>query len=198
MHVVPMAEAELTDDREEAEADVLARVGLGDPLAITKIYEQHHRAVRAFAQRLLGDPEAAEDLLQDVFVALPAAIRRFRGDCALRTYLILVAVNHAKNHVRAAVRRRAAVARLGREPVATMATPEHELSRRDLARRLMQALDALPFEQRVVVVLSEIEERTSAEIGAILGVPEGTVRTRLFHAKRKLRELLGEAGEGES
>lgn len=198
MHVVPMAEAELTDDREEAEADVLARVGFGDPLAITKIYEQHHRAVRAFAQRLLGDPEAAEDLLQDVFVALPAAIRRFRGDCALRTYLILVAVNHAKNHVRAAVRRRAAVARLGREPLATVATPEHELSRRDLARRLMQALDALPFEQRVVVVLSEIEERTSAEIGAILGVPEGTVRTRLFHAKRKLRELLGEAGEGES
>lgn len=195
MHVVPMAEADLTDDREEAEADVLARVGFGDPAAITKIYEQHHRAVRAFAQRLLGDPEAAEDLLQDVFVALPAAIRRFRGDCALRTYLILVAVNHAKNHVRAAVRRRAAVARLGREPLGTVTTPEQELSRRDLARRLMQALDALPFEQRVVVVLSEIEERTSAEIGAILGVPEGTVRTRLFHAKRKLRELLGEAEE---
>jgi RNA polymerase sigma-70 factor (ECF subfamily) len=55
----------------------------------------------------------------------------------------------------------------------------------------MLGLDALPLEQRVVVVLAEIEERTSTEIAAIVGAPEGTVRTRLFHAKRKLRELLG-------
>jgi RNA polymerase sigma-70 factor (ECF subfamily) len=49
----------------------------------------------------------------------------------------------------------------------------------------------LPLDQRVAIVLSEIEERTSAEIATIVGAPEGTVRTRIFHAKRKLRELLG-------
>jgi RNA polymerase sigma-70 factor (ECF subfamily) len=59
----------------------------------------------------------------------------------------------------------------------------------------MLALDALPLEQRVAVVLGEIEERTSAEIATIVGAPEGTVRTRIFHGKRKLRELLSPEGQ---
>ena len=54
----------------------------------------------------------------------------------------------------------------------------------------MLALDALPLEQRVAIVLAEIEGRASGEIATIVGAPEGTVRTRIFHAKRKLRELL--------
>ena len=61
----------------------------------------------------------------------------------------------------------------------------------------MLALDQLPIEQRVAVVLSEIEERTSAEIATIVGAPEGTVRTRVFHAKRKLREILARTTEAE-
>jgi RNA polymerase sigma-70 factor (ECF subfamily) len=59
----------------------------------------------------------------------------------------------------------------------------------------MLALDQLPLDQRVAIVLAEIEERTSAEIAAIVGAPEGTVRTRIFHAKRKLRELMDLEGE---
>lgn len=59
----------------------------------------------------------------------------------------------------------------------------------------MHALDRLPLDQRVAIVLSEIEERTSAEIATIVGAPEGTVRTRIFHAKRKLREILRTTGE---
>jgi len=176
---------------------LVGRLREADPRAITEVYEQHHKAVRAFAQRLVGDHEAAEDLVQDVFIALPGAIQRFRGDCALRTYLVLIAVNHAKNHVRAAARRRAALSRLAREPEGTSRDPEQDLARQQLARRLMAALDELPFEQRVVVVLSEIEERTSAEIGTIVGAPEGTVRTRLFHAKRKLRELMPDLEGGD-
>jgi RNA polymerase sigma-70 factor (ECF subfamily) len=182
---------EALSSREEASADLVHRLRRADAVAMTFVYRQHHLAVRAFAQRLVGDIEAAEDLVQEVFVALPAAIARFRGDCALRTFLVSIAVNHAKNHVRAAVRRRAALVRLAREPLSPGHDPEHEIVRSELADRLVLALDALPLEQRVVVVLSEVEERTSVEIATIVGVPEGTVRTRLFHAKRKLRELLG-------
>lgn len=171
--------------------DLAPRLARGDVEAITFVYEQHHVAVRAFAQRLVGDVEAAEDLVQDVFVALPRAIARFRGDCAIRTFLVSIAVNHAKNHVRAAARRRAALARLALEPEPASHDPEHDARQRELAEQLMRALDALPLEQRVVVVLAEIEERTSVEIATIVGAPEGTVRTRLFHAKRKLREILG-------
>lgn len=170
---------------------LIVRLQRSDAAAITHVFEQHHIPVRAFAQRLLGDIEAAEDLVQDVFVSLPSAVGRFRGECSLRTFLVSIAVNRAKNHVRAAARRRAALARLAREPSPSGGDPEQELVRQELAGRLMLALDALPLEQRVVVVLSEIEERSSTEIATIVGVPDGTVRTRLFHAKRKLRELLG-------
>lgn len=163
----------------------------GEASALTRAFHQHHVAVRAFAQRLVGDVEAAEDLLQEVFIALPAAIGRFRGEASLRTFLLSIAVNHAKNHVRAATRRRAALARLAREPERPSHNPEREVERERLGERLLLALDTLPLEQRVVVVLSEIEERTSVEIAAIVGAPEGTVRTRLHHAKRKLRERLG-------
>lgn len=176
---------------EIAEEPLLVALQRGDVEAITRAYEEHHVAVRAFAQRLIGDIEAAEDLVQDVFVALPAAAARFRGDCSLRTFLVSIAVNHAKNHVRAASRRRAALAQLAREPEGVSADPERDAQRMELADRLMRALDELPLEQRVVVVLAEVEERTSTEIARIVNAPEGTVRTRLFHAKRKLRELLG-------
>lgn len=172
---------------------LVARLRRGEVSALTLVYQQHHVTVRAFAQRLVGDIEAAEDLVQDVFASLPSAIGGFRGDCALRTFLVSIAVNHARHHVRAAARRRAALARLAREPEPMGADPERDLARRQLADRLSLALDELPLEQRVVVVLAEVEERTSVEIAQIVGAPEGTVRTRLFHAKRKLREILGGA-----
>jgi RNA polymerase sigma-70 factor (ECF subfamily) len=199
MDTAPMAhlvahspDADRVDDTPHA---LVVRLQRADVEAINLVYRQHHVAVRAFAQRLLGDVEAAEDLVQDVFVALPSAIARFRGDCALRTFLVSIAVNHAKNHVRAAARRRAALARLAREPEpAAPPDPQRDLERRQLRDRLMLALDELPLDQRVAVVLAEIEERTSAEIATIVGAPEGTVRTRIFHAKRKLRELLQARG----
>jgi RNA polymerase sigma-70 factor, ECF subfamily len=180
-----------TEVGEDTPHALLARLQRADASAITLVYRQHHVAVRAFAQRLVGDIEAAEDLVQDVFVALPTAVARFRGDCALRTFLVSIAVNHAKNHVRAAARRRAALSRFAREPEATSSDPQRDIERRQLGDRLMLALDELPLEQRVAVVLAEIEDRTSTEISTIVDAPEGTVRTRIFHAKRKLRELLG-------
>jgi RNA polymerase sigma-70 factor (ECF subfamily) len=190
--VVEVPQSTRGDDTPHA---LIVRLQEADTSAITFVYQQHHVAIRAFAQRLVGDVEAAEDLVQDVFVALPKAIARFRGDCALRTFLVSIAVNHAKNHVRAAARRRAALARLAHEPEpASSSDPQRDMERRELGSRLMLALDALPLEQRVAVVLSEIEDRTSAEIATIVGVPEGTVRTRIFHAKRKLRELLSKEG----
>lgn len=185
--VVQAPSAERGDDTPHA---LIVRLQEADASAITLVYQQHHVAVRAFAQRLIGDIEAAEDLVQDVFVALPRAVARFRGDSSLRTFLVSIAVNHAKNHVRAAARRRAALGRLAREPEPTSTDPQRDMERRELGDRLMLALDALPLEQRVAVVLSEIEDRTSAEIATIVGAPEGTVRTRIFHAKKKLRELL--------
>jgi RNA polymerase sigma-70 factor (ECF subfamily) len=179
----------------DAEDEITARLRAGERSALGDAYDTHHAHVRAFAQRMLGDEAAAEDLVQETFLALPRAATRFRGGSSLRTFLVSIAVNHAKNHVRAAARRRAATVRLGLEPAPAATGPAERLERAELASRLMRALDTLPIEQRAAIVLCEIEERTGAEVAAILGVPEATVRTRVFHAKRKLAEALGDSGD---
>ncbi len=185
--------AAMRPSRRDAEHALVERLQAADPTAIGEAYDLHHGAVRAFARRLVGDEHAAEDLVHDVFVALPKAVGRFRGDASLKTFLIAVAVNHARHHVRSASRRRAAVERMAREPEpAGGASPEHDLRRQRLAVALTRALDGLPLEQRTAFVLCEVEERPSPEVAAIIGVPEGTVRSRLFHAKRKLRAALAE------
>jgi RNA polymerase sigma-70 factor (ECF subfamily) len=177
------------------EDDLVARLREGERAAVEEAYVAHHAAIRGFARRLVGDAAAAEDIVHEAFVALPRAIRRFRGEGSLRAFLIGVAANHSRRHVRSAMRRRRATERLAaREemrPRAVDATSE--LINRQLAGKLWAALDELPIDQRVVFVLCEAEQRTSVEVAAIVGAPEGTVRTRLFHAKRKLREILGDA-----
>jgi RNA polymerase sigma-70 factor (ECF subfamily) len=172
------------------EEHLVERLRAGTMEALGAAYDAHHVHVRAFALRMLGDDSAAEDLVQETFLALPRAIRGFRGDASLRTFLVSIAVNHARHHVRAAARRRATAARFGREPAAMHVGPAEEVARAQLAETLMRALDELPVEQRVAVVLCEIEERTGAEAAKIMGVPDATVRTRLFHAKRKLAGAL--------
>lgn len=186
-------------DEAELQDQLLLRLQRAEPSAVAEVYDEHHAAVRAFAKRLLGDAATAEDLVHEVFVSLPQAIRNFRGDSALRTFLISIAVNHARHHVRAAQRRRRAISAYGELTVArsgseSSSDPEHETRRKQLAELLTRALDTLPIEQRVAFVLCEVEERTSREAAEIVGAPEATLRTRLFHAKKKLRLALETEG----
>jgi len=177
-----------------SERSLASRLAAADPAAVGAVYDEHHDAVRAFSARLVGDAAAAEDLVHEVFVSLPRAIRGYRFESSLRTFLISIAVNHARHHVRAASRRRAAMARLAQEPEGSGAHPEQLQRRKELASMLTRALDTLPLDQRVAFVLCEVEERSSREVSDIVGVPEGTVRTRLHHAKKKLRQVLSQEG----
>jgi len=178
-----------------ADTDLVTRLRAGERAAVEEVYVAHHAAIRGFARRLVGDTAAAEDIVHETFVALPRAVRRFRGDGSLRAFLIGVAANHSRRHIRSAMRRRRATERLAAREEVSVRTVDatSQLINRQLANRLWAALDALPIEQRVVFVLCEAEQRTSVEVAAIVGAPEGTVRTRLFHAKRKLREMLEDA-----
>ncbi|MEJ7602699.1 MAG: RNA polymerase sigma factor [Kofleriaceae bacterium] len=195
MTAIPMPLLRADDATQDEGDEVVARLREGDRDAVEQAYLAHHAAIRTFARRLVGDDASAEDIVHETFVALPRAIRRFRGDGSLRSFLIGVAVNHARRSVRSAMRRRRATERLAeREQLRPHASdPTAELIRKQLADQLLSALDRLPIDQRVVFVLCEAEQRTSIEVAQIVGAPEGTVRTRLFHAKRKLREILGDA-----
>lgn len=155
------------------------------------LYAEHGPALRSFARRLVGDPHAAEDLVHDVFVALPGALKNFQGRGSMSAFLRGMAVNQARRHVRTAARRRAAMDRLARETEATARVPAAQVEQRDLARRLSAAMDALPLPMRAAFVLCEIEELSSSEAAVILGVPAATVRTRVARARGRLREHLG-------
>jgi len=184
---------------EAADSALVTRLREGDRAAVEEAYRAHHAAIRGFARRLVGDIASAEDIVHEAFVALPRVIRRFRGDSSLRAFLIGVAANHSRRHVRSAMRRRRATERLAAQE--GLRAPEtdatDQLITKQLAGRLWAALDELPIDQRIVFVLCEAEQRTSVEVAEIVGAPEGTVRTRLFHAKRKLREKLEHEQRGD-
>lgn len=177
---------ELGPVRETArpELEALAR---GDAIALRDTYRRHHGSVRAFAGRLLGDRDAAEDLVHDVFVALPKAVTRFRGECSFEGFLISIAANVARRHLRASKRRRAAMSRLLLEPPAQVERPDQAASDAELALRLMRALDELPDKLRVSFVLVQVEERDASEVAVILGVPASTVRARVRAARAQLQ-----------
>jgi RNA polymerase sigma-70 factor, ECF subfamily len=158
--------------------------------ALAEAYDLHHARVRAFAKKLTGSEAHAEDLVQETFIALPKAMSTFEGRSKLSTFLLSIAYNLARKHIRGAARKRATVERYKDEPREDSLDGVRNAGRAELARQLLLALDTLPEDQRATFTLMELEEYTSPEVAEILGIPEGTVRTRLFHAKRKLREQL--------
>jgi RNA polymerase sigma-70 factor (ECF subfamily) len=174
------------------EASLVLGLRRGDVGALAEAFDRWHQHIRVLARRLLSDAAAAEDLVQDVFEALPAAARRYRGDVDLRSFLFAIAVNRARRHHRAAARRVRALVRLSAERTSVAGDPEHDTYSRELGLRLGAALDRLPLAQRVAFVLCEVEELTSLKAAAIADVPEATIRTRLFHARRRLRQWLND------
>ena len=177
------------------EPELVEALGEGDLAALATAFDRWHQRVRALALRLLSDPAAAEDVVQDAFTALPRAVRRFRGDVDLETFLLGIAVKRVRRHRRAAQRRLRALERLRAIDRRGPVDPEQDTYRRQLGARLAAALDELPLPQRVAFVLCEVEELTSVQAAVIADAPEATIRTRLFHARRRLRDLLaGERG----
>lgn len=171
---------------------MIERAASGDGAALVTLYRAHAPRLRTFALRLVGCEMAADDLVHDVFLALPSALSRFRGDCSLHSFLVSITVRSARRHLRSAQRRRRLEARSAELPPPEDRATDAESERRELAVLLSRALDALPLAQRVAFILCEVEEHTSQEVAEILGEQAGTIRARVFHAKRKLRERLSQ------
>lgn len=138
---------------------------------------------------VLGHQEDAEDAAQDAFLSAWSALDRFDLNATLGPWLARIAMNAARD-----LRRRRRVRSTESIPLAQPATtvsPDREAERALLRQRLRDALTELPERQRLAVVLFEVEGYSHAEVAAMLGIPEGTARSDVFHARRKLRALLG-------
>lgn len=177
-------------DRRPGEDEALvAEAVAGDRAALGELLTRHEGRVRGLLVQMLGPRGRLDDLVQDVRLKAVRGFARFRGDAAFTTWLHRIAVNTAISELR---RRRTEEA-LSDEPSGREPPPELAAERRELRERLADAVDRLPpllaeaFELRYHGGHGGLD---SAEIGRRLHVPAATVRTRLFHARRRLREAL--------
>jgi len=182
------------------EATLVQRCVVGDEVACAELVSEHQRMVFQLAINLLGDRDEALDLSQEVFLSVFRTIHRFRGQSSLRTWIYRIAVNQARNRHRFWRRRQRAhqisleshLALHGDSLSNSLATPDRLLAQKELAGRLQQALDQLPFDQRTAIVLREVDGLSYEEIAFSLRVAIGTVKSRLTRARQALRRELEE------
>lgn len=173
-------------------SDLVRRVCEGERSALAELYDRHHAPLRALGRRLLGSPEAAEDLVQDVFLSLPTVLRRFEGRASLRSFLVAVLCNRSRHFERSAKRYRRAKDRFAAHRSDAPEAPDAVYDRREMADRLSRALETLPHELRVTFVLRVIEGRDTDEVARLTESPASTVRTRTARARKRLRAALEE------
>ncbi len=166
-------------------ADLVGGARSGDPAALGMLYDAFGAGLFRLAYRLTGTREDAEDVVHDVFVGLPEALTRYEERGRLGAWLRRVTARVALMRQRKARRRQ----EVGLDSAAGVASSAHGTSE-DAALRA--ALDALPADQRAVVVLKEMEGYTHAEIATTLGISPVTSRVRLLRALRRMRRQLEE------
>lgn len=167
----------------------LAVAGL--ELDIDVLYADHAPFIGRVLIRLVGDGPQIDDLLQETFLTAFRRRHTFDGRSSHRTWLYGIAVRLAMRHRRGAGRFLRAIGRLAEEPPPPQpAGPDQDLELARASAAVREALDRLPFKQREVFILFELEEMGGEEIAEMLGIPIGTVWTRLHHARKRCREIM--------
>lgn len=171
----------------------------GDEVACARLVTDHQRMVYQLSLHLLADQQEALDLSQEVFLRVFRTLGQFRGQSALRTWIYRVVVTQASNRRRWWRRRHQSQQVALDDHVAThgdlpdqraFTKPDQVAEQQQTARNVWKALDQMPFDQRAIIVLREIDGLSYEEIATSLGVAVGTVKSRLARAREHLREIL--------
>lgn len=177
------------------EQEFISRSQAGDVDAFNQLVERYQRLVYNLALRMLGNAETAEDATQDTFVSAYRAIGRFRGG-SFKAWILRIAANSCRDKMRIA--RRALVTSLDNlmEEAGDFITddktesPEDYAQRRELGRFINEGLTHLPEDQRLVVILSDIQGLSYEEISQATSSSLGTVKSRLNRGRARLRDFL--------
>jgi RNA polymerase sigma-70 factor (ECF subfamily) len=183
---------EATPEREAElhEADLIERARHGDVSAFEALVRAHQEIAFRTAWISSGAADDAEDAAQEAFMKAFAALPRFRAGAPFRPWLLAIVANEARNRRRSAGRREALALRApdsGLEP-----SPEASALATEARQRLLDALNRLPVADQEVVSYRYLLELSEAETAAVLGVPVGTVKSRLSRALDRLRSLMGD------
>jgi RNA polymerase sigma-70 factor (ECF subfamily) len=168
----------------ESDVSLAARLRAGEPAALDELFRRHAPGLLRLAAALTGADADGEDVVQDVFVGLPLALRGYEERGAFAAWLRGITARTALAARRRAARRRETALDAGGDRATRAAEPGERLALRDAVRRL-------PDDQRAVFVLKMVEGYSHAEIAELLGIRSGTSEVRLFTVRR-LRSLLSE------
>jgi RNA polymerase sigma-70 factor (ECF subfamily) len=172
---------------------LIGRIAQGDRLAMQVLFARYHVRVYRFVLRLVRNEASAEDLISEVFLDVWRQADRFEGRSAVSTWLLAIARFKALSSIR-----RRPDEELDEEAAAaiedTSDTPEVSLQKKDKSGLLRKCLEQLSREHREVIDLVYYHEKSIEEVAEIVGIPEATVKTRMFYARKKLSELLKAAG----
>jgi RNA polymerase sigma-70 factor (ECF subfamily) len=173
----------------ESDAFLVARVRRGDRAAAEALAQRWLRACRAVALAVTRNEADADDVCQDAIERIDDC----REPARFGAWLMRIARNRATDQLRA--RARPVLSLDGMEIESTDASPQRQAERGDARERLLAALGELPQERREVLLLHDLEGWTHREIAERMGLPPGTVRSHLHHARRRMRTLLPELEE---
>lgn len=172
---------------------IVARVCAGESQLFALLMRRHNQKVFRAARAILRRDDEAEDVMQDAYVRAFAHLSEFKGEARFSTWLTRIAVHEAFARVRRERRFQSLDAATEETSIMSRqapSTPEQRVADAELGAVLDHAIDALPEEFRLVFVLRSVEQLSGAEVAEVLGVPEQTVKTRLFRARERIRAEL--------
>lgn len=190
------------------EQALIRRCRDGDEEAFRMLMERHQRGVFAVAQAMVRDAEEARDIVQEAFVRVFQGLGAFKGDASFKTWLQRIVRNLCIDRLRARKSREQALGEVetvseGEDAVEAGlvasrwgSQPQDRLLDRELGEAIHAAVARLPEKHREILVLREVEGMSYEELAEALGIPKGTVMSRLFHARSKLQKDLAEFREG--
>ena len=172
---------------------LIGRIATGDKVAMQVLFARHHVRVYRFVLRLVRDQTKAEDLISEVFLDVWRQAGKFEARSAVSTWLLAIARYKALS----ALRRRPDEELDDEAAEAiedTSDNPEETLAKKDKSAVIRKCLEGLSADHREIIDLVYYHEKSVEEVAEIVGIPENTVKTRMFYARKKLAELLKAAG----
>ena len=176
-----------------------AAASLGSaPVEFAELYQQHSRAIYYLCLRFLSDPDKAQDATHDVFLKAFRKLDQFRGEASWRTWLYRIAINHCRNLQQTWNERHMlsnADEAVFENAAARTDSPLRVLETKELGRRIQQALDGLPAEYRLILLLVADEQLSYEQVGALTEQSTDAVRGKLHRARKAFAALFEKTGE---
>lgn len=176
----------------DPDIELLRSIASGDSTALDMLYARHGRAILSYLKAYLNNPQIAEEVLQDVMMAVWENAARFRGDSKVRTWLLVIARNRALNTRRKLVPN---IVPLDENIDIHDTGPLEKVERKSQQEMMKQAINRLPEQHKEILVLVFYHQLSNLEVSEVLGINPGTVKSRLHRAKEALRRVLQLMGE---